>query len=124
MVEQWTENSCVAGSSPAYGTNQELLYGVIMSLEKWEEVIIDSTNEQYALAMIIKFRAYRKRYKGVDLDSVAEEFSTLSINEKRDWAMRSNNEQSIVAICRVQRKIKRNVMWEQMDRERKNSQYD
>ena len=21
MVEQWTENSCVAGSSPAYGTN-------------------------------------------------------------------------------------------------------
>jgi hypothetical protein len=95
-----------------------------MSLEKWEEVIIDSTNEQYALAMIIKFRAYRKRYKGVDLDSVAEEFSTLStINEKRDWALRSNNEQSIVEICRFRRKVNRNVMYEQMERERK-SYYD
>ena len=95
-----------------------------MSLEKWEEVIIDSTNEQYALAMIIKFRAYRKRYKGVDLDSVAEEFSTLSsIKEKRDWALRSNNEQSIVEICRFRRKVNRNVMYEQMNRERK-SYYD
>jgi hypothetical protein len=95
-----------------------------MSLEKWEEVIIDSTNEQYALAMIIKFRAYRKRYKGVDLDSVAEEFSTLSsIKEKRDWALRSNNEQSIVEICRFRRKVNRNVMYEQMTRERK-SYYD
>ena len=95
-----------------------------MSLEKWEEVIIDSTNEQYALAMIIKLRAYRKRYKGVDLDSVAEEFSTLSsIKEKRDWALRSNNEQSIVEICRFRRKVNRNVMYEQMNRERK-SYYD
>ena len=94
-----------------------------MSLEKWEEVIIDSTNEQYALAMITKFRAYRKRYKGVDLDSVAEEFSTLSINQKRDWAMRNNNEQSIVATCRVQRKSKRNVMYEEMSRERRDSKY-
>jgi hypothetical protein len=88
-----------------------------MRLEKWEEVIIDSTNEQYALAMITKFRAYRKRYTGVDLDSVAEEFSTLStINEKRDWALRSNNEQSIVKICRFRRKVNRNVIYEQMDR--------
>jgi len=87
-----------------------------MCLEKWEEVIIDSTNEQYALAMITKFRAYRKRYKGVDLDSVAEEFATLStINEKRDWALMSNNEQSIVKICRFRRKVNRDVMYEQMD---------
>lgn len=78
-------------------------------MENWEAVIIDSTNEQYALAMIIKFREYKKRYPGVDLDSVAEEFSTLSLNGKRNWAMRNNNEQAIVQTCRTQRRIKSRI---------------
>lgn len=95
-----------------------------MSLEEWEKVIIDNTNEQYALAMIIKFRAYRKRYKEVDLDSVAEEFSSLPINEKRKWAMRTNNEQSIVKTCRIQRKINRDAMFYKMLREQQESRYD
>ncbi len=95
-----------------------------MSLEEWEKVIIDNTNEQYALAMIIKFRAYRKRYKGVDLDSVAEEFSSLPINEKREWAMRTNNEQEIVKTCRRQRKINSDAMFDKMIRERQESRYD
>ena len=77
-----------------------------MSLEDWEEVIVDSTTEQYALAMIVKFRAYRNKYKMVDLDSVAEEFSSLPPDEKREWAMRNNNEQSIVKTCRVQRRMR------------------
>lgn len=95
-----------------------------MKLEKWEEVIIDSTNEQYALAMILKFRAYRKRYPGVDLDSIAEEFSELKLNKKRNWAMSSNNEQAIVKICRVQRKIKWDVMCNQLMKENSSSRYD
>lgn len=97
---------------------------VSMELEKWEEVIVDSTNEQYALAMILKFRAYRKKYPGVDVNSIAEEFSALSINEKRKWAMHSNNEKSIVGICRVQRKIKWDVLCEQMMKENSRQIYD
>lgn len=77
-----------------------------MSLEEWEEVIVDSTTEQYALAMIVKFRAYRNKYKMVDLDSVAEEFSSLPPDQKKEWAMRNNNEKSIVKTCRVQRRIR------------------
>lgn len=95
-----------------------------MKLEKWEEVIIDSTNEQYALAMILKFRAYRKRYPGVDVDSIAEEFSDLKLNEKRNWAMSSGNEQAIVKICRVQRKTKWDVMCDQLIKENSSSSYD
>ena len=82
-------------------------------MENWECVIIDNTNEKYALEMIIKCRAYRKRYPGVDLNSVAEEFSTLSLNDKRDWALRNNNMQSIVETCRFQRRM-RSI---EMDRE-------
>ena len=83
-------------------------------MENWEAVIIDSTNEKYALEMIIKCRDYRKRYPGVDLDSVAEEFSTLSLNDKRDWALRHNNMQSIVQTCRIQRKIKSRVEFDRL----------
>jgi len=78
-------------------------------MENWEAVIIDNTNEKYALEMIIKFRAYQKRYPGVDLDSVAEEFSTLSLNDKRDWALRANNMQSIVKTCRIQRRMRSEI---------------
>jgi len=87
-------------------------------MENWEAVIIDSTNEKYALEMIIKCREYRKRYPGVDLDSVAEEFSTSSLNEKRDWALRANNMQSIVKTCRIQRKIKSSVEFDRLLKER------
>jgi hypothetical protein len=82
-------------------------------MENWEAVIIDNTNEKYALEMIIKFRAYRKRYPGVDLDSVAEEFSTLSLADKREWALRPNNMKSIVETCRFHRRM-RSI---EMDRE-------
>jgi hypothetical protein len=95
-----------------------------MSFEKWEEVIIDSTNEQYALAMILKFRAYRKKYSGVDVDSIAEEFSELTINQKRNWAMQHCNEQAIVKICRVQRKLKWDVMCNQLMKENSSQTYD
>jgi hypothetical protein len=86
-------------------------------MENWEAVIIDNTNEKYALAMIIKFRAYRKRYPGVDLDSVAEEFSKLSLNDKRDWALRDNNMKSIVAICRMQRRLRSEIKWDKLSKE-------
>ena len=82
-------------------------------MKNWECVIIDNTNEKYALEMIIKFRAYQKRYPGVDLDSVAEEFSTLSLNDKREWALRPNNMKSIVETCRFYRRM-RSI---EMDRE-------
>jgi hypothetical protein len=87
-------------------------------MENWEAVIIDSTNEKYALEMIIKCREYRKRYPGVDLDSIAEEFSTSSLNEKRDWALGANNMQSIVKTCRIQRKIKSSVEFDRLLKER------
>jgi len=74
-------------------------------MENWECVIIDSTNEKYALEMIIKCRDYLKRYPRVDIDSVAEEFSTSSLNTKRDWALKYDMK-SIVKTCRIQRKIK------------------
>ena len=86
-------------------------------MENWECVIIDNTNEKYALEMIIKCRAYRKRYPGVDLDSVAEEFSTLSLNDKRDWALRANNMQSIVETCRFHRRMRSRMISIEMDRE-------
>jgi hypothetical protein len=89
-----------------------------MKLERWEEIIIDSTNEKYALAMILKFREYRKKHPGVDVESIAVEFSTLKLNQKRDWALHERNEQSIVKTCRVQRKIKRDADWERYISER------
>jgi len=73
-------------------------------MENWEAVIVDSTNEKYALEMIIKCRDYLKRYPRVDIESVAKEFSTLSLNDKRDWALKYDMK-SIVKTCRIQRKI-------------------
>ena len=86
-------------------------------MENWECIIIDNTNEKYALEMIIKFRAYRKRYPGVDLNSVAEEFSTLSLNDKRDWALRNNNMQSIVETCRFQRRMRSEIESNKLSKE-------
>lgn len=91
-----------------------------MELERWEEIIVDSTNEKYALAMIMKFREYRKRYPGVDVESIANEFSTLTLNQKRDWALRQNNEKSIVQTCRIQRKIARDAAWDKYIKEMSN----
>ena len=82
-------------------------------MEDWEAVIIDSTNEKYALEMIIKCRDYLKRYPRVDIESVAEEFSTLSLNTKRDWALKYNMK-SIVETCRIQRKIKSRVEFDRL----------
>jgi len=86
-------------------------------MENWECVIIDNTNEKYALEMIIKCRAYRKRYPGVDLNSVAEEFSTLSLNDKRDWALRTNNMQSIVKTCRLLRRMQAEIESDKLSKE-------
>jgi hypothetical protein len=86
-------------------------------MENWEAVIIDSTNEKYALEMIIKCRDYLKRYPRVDIDSVAEEFSTLSLNTKRDWALKYSMK-SIVQTCRIQRKIKSRVYFDSLIKER------
>ncbi len=67
--------------------------------------------------MIIKCRDYLKRYPRVDIDSVAEEFSTLSLNTKRDWALKYSMK-SIVQTCRIQRKIKSRVYFDSLIKER------
>jgi len=82
-------------------------------MQEWECVIIDSTNEQYAVQMIIKCQDYLKRYPRVDIESVAEKFSTLSPNIQRDWALKYDMK-SIVKTCRIQRKIKRDADWERL----------
>jgi len=90
-------------------------------MEKWEEIICDSTNEQYALNMIIKVREYRAKYKGLDVESIATEFSTLSsIRQKQEWSNPYiDNMQSITKTCRIHRRIQRECLWEKYDRERK-----
>ena len=57
--------------------------------------------------MIIKVREYRAKYKGLDVESIATEFSTLSsIRQKQEWSNPYvDNMQSITKTCRIQRRI-------------------
>ena len=68
-------------------------------MENWEAVIIDSTNERYALEMILKLRAHREKYKKFDVDSVAEQFAKRDYSDKAFWAYRMTA-QEIGNLCR------------------------
>ena len=68
-------------------------------MENWEAVIIDSTNEKYALEMILKLRAHRAKYKNFDVDSVAEQFAKRDYSDKAFWAYRMTAQQ-IGNLCR------------------------
>jgi hypothetical protein len=75
------------------------------NLEPWEEVIINSTNQIYARRMIKKIKEYRAKYKGIDVNSIAEQFASNDDEGKKEWALEYNNMQSIVKICRLHRRI-------------------
>lgn len=84
-------------------------------MENWEEVIIDSTNEKYAVEMIIKLRDHKTKYKKFDVDSVAAQFAELSPKDKAFWAYRMTAQQ-IGNLCRDVRRM--NSMADDAKRER------
>jgi hypothetical protein len=78
-------------------------------MENWQKIITNSTNAVFARRMIYKISEYQKRYPGLDVDSIAEEFVSASDDVKKEWATYTNNMKSIAASCRFARRLQRNV---------------
>ena len=81
-------------------------------MEPWEKVIVESTNAIFARRMIYKIKEYRAKYKGLDVDSIAEEFATGGAEVQKEWATYTNNMRAIASTCRVQRRIKNGIDWD------------
>ena len=84
----------------------------------WQDVITNSTNPIFARRMVYKITEYQKKYKGVDVDSIAAEFANADDATKKEWATYTNNMQSIVKTCRARRRFQASIAEDRAYRDR------